>query len=136
MLTMFDDIGRISRAVEIGVDGYLLKNTGVAELEDAIISVNNGKQFYSDEVSNKLIASIREERIQSKEETEGNKSPDLTKREREILELVAEGNTSSQIGEKLFISSQTVDTHRKNIMRKVGVHNTAALVKWSLTNLK
>lgn len=130
MLTMHDDLKNINEAIQLGVDGYILKNTGVEELEKAIKRVYNGQKYFSDEVSAKVINEINSEagKNGSRRKTEIR----LTRREKQIVDLILEEFTSSEIGEKLNISSATVETHRKNIMKKADVRNTAGLVKWAL----
>jgi DNA-binding NarL/FixJ family response regulator len=114
----------INKMMAYGADGYLLKNVGRTELSEAILNVMAGQKVLSEEVAK--IVKISKERLEA--------LPILTKRETEILKLVAEGLTNQQIGEKLFISIDTVDSHRKNLHTKLGVNNTALLVRFALEN--
>ena len=108
--------------MQAGASGYLLKNTGKVELLDAIKNVAAGKTYLSFEVGKEM--------QMSKEIP--NDVPLLTKREKEILKLIAGGLTNIQVAEKLFISIDTVDTHRKNLHNKLNVKNTATLIKTAI----
>ena len=103
--------------MENGASGYVLKNATREELVEAIDAVMQGDQFLSLEAASTI----------SKNET--SKVPVLTRREKEVLALIAEGLTNNAIGEKLFISTTTVDTHRKNLLAKFGAKNTAILIR-------
>jgi len=99
-----------------GASGYVLKNATQDELLEALTMVAKGKTYLSDEVSQTL----------RKEDTT---KVILTRREREVLELIAGGMTNNEIAQKLFISVTTVDTHRKNLLTKMDARNTASLVR-------
>lgn len=122
-LSTFNQISYINKMMTNGASGYLLKNITKAELTDAIKTVIDGQNYYSNEVSEILKVA----------KTKGE-TPVLTKRETDILKLVVEGLTNPQIGEKLFISTDTVDSHRKNLHTKLNVNNTALLVRYSIEN--
>jgi DNA-binding NarL/FixJ family response regulator len=111
-------ISYIQKITEYGGSGYLLKNTTKQELLQAIEMVMLGKEYFSHEV----IRTMREQKQANEEIT-------ITRREKEILALIADGNTNAEIAEKLFISPSTVDTHRKNLIEKLQVNNTASLIK-------
>ena len=98
-----------------GASGYVLKNATKEELMEAIELVAKGKTYLSIEVSKML-------------RKQDDTNIVLTRREKEVLELIAEGMTNNEIGEKLFISSSTVDTHRKNLLAKFEAKNTASLI--------
>ena len=121
ILTMYAQKGFIEEIVKIGVEGCLLKNNTGKELKEAITRVSNGKYYYD------MIKTFTE----NKNEIYQYK---LSEREIEILKLLADGLTSSQIAEKLFISEFTVKTHRKNILKKADVHNTSQLIQFALNN--
>jgi DNA-binding NarL/FixJ family response regulator len=128
VLSMFDDEDHIMEAIEAGVSGYLLKNVGDAELIDAIRSVSNGKTYFSSEISEKiaLIALTGKRKQQQPEDTQ------LTARELEILKLVAIEYSNAQIAETLFISERTVETHRKNMLRKTNNKSIVGLIKYAI----
>jgi len=124
-LTVHQEEEYVLATLKAGVDGYLLKETSYPELLMAIRSVLKGNHYLSPEISGKLISGYLEGRksfkIDSLWET-------LTRREREILKLIAEGYKNKEIADYLCISAKTVETHRANLMRKLDLHNTAALV--------
>jgi len=124
-LTVHQEEEYVLATLKAGVDGYLLKETSYPELLMAIRSVLKGNHYLSPEISGKLISGYLEGKksfkIDSLWET-------LTRREREILKLIAEGYKNKEIADYLCISAKTVETHRANLMRKLDLHNTAALV--------
>ncbi len=126
-LTMHDDTNYISEMVKAGAKGYLLKNTEFDELIFAIKKVYAGEMFFSMQVTSIMTSSVTD-----KKEDSLIALNQLTKRERQILKLIAEEYTNKEIAEKLFLSSRTVDTHRRNLLIKVGAKNTAGLVKFAL----
>ena len=121
-LSTFNQISYINKMMANGASGYLLKNITKSELIEAINTVVEGKTYHSFEVN---------EIIKTSKNSLAN-LPILTKRETDILKLVTEGLTNPQIGEKLFISPDTVDSHRKNLHTKLGVNNTALLVRYAI----
>lgn len=126
-LTQHSERGMVKRLLECGSDGYLLKNIAQDELAAAIRKVVAGEQAFSEEVTMSLARKAVEKNAQGVE-------VELTEREIEILSLIAEGLSSKQIGEKLFISPRTVDTHRTNLMNKLDIHNIAGLIRFALKN--
>jgi len=125
MLSSADDAQSVERALFAGADGYLSKEVTSQELVDAIRTVMLGERVFSRSVLNRL-----EGKAQSS--SEGDMPISLTKREEEIVALVAKGMTSQEIAKKLFISPRTVETHRARIMDKLGVNNAAGLVRFAL----
>lgn len=103
-----------------GANGYLLKNASSAEIVSGIADALNGQIAFSKEVK---------EIISRPSAADLKKTPSLTKREKEILKMIADGKTSVEIGGELFVSPFTVDTHRRNLMQKFEVKNVAALIK-------
>ena len=137
MLTGYDEIELIREALRKGAKGYVLKNVDKAQLIVAIESVNNGGTFLDSNVQEKVIESFVKSNNNPSEkvETQINESRnlfELTRREIDVLRLIVEGKKSTDIGNKLFISINTVDTHRKNIMSKCNTKNVAELVKLAL----
>lgn len=122
ILSMYDKPEFIHSLIENGASGYLLKNTGRDEMIYAIQKVHHGNIYFSEEVK----------KILKKEERAAGGHEQLTKREKEILSLIAQEKTTSEIAELLFISTHTVDTHRKNLLAKLGVKNAAGLVKFAI----
>lgn len=114
----------IRKMMENGASGYLLKNAGKQELLDAIHAVFNGQTHLCEEA---------QEVVKNIKDNEAGK-PTLTRREKEILGLIASGLTNVEISDKLFVSPWTVDSHRKSIMTKLNMKNTATLVKYAIEN--
>lgn len=121
-LSTFKERSYITRMMEAGASGYLLKNASKEELEDAVIAAHKGRAYLSVEVAATLAF------VQNAAPS----IPILTAREKEVLHLIAEGLTNQEIAEKLFISILTVDSHRKNLLAKFGVKNTAAMIRTAL----
>ncbi len=134
VITMHGDPGLIKRMTDIGADGFLLKNSDYEEFEDALNRVSSGKTYFSSEAARAVITgmNVTPGNFTVSENTIAYST--LSDREREILGLLAEGLSNKEIGEKLFISHRTVDTHRTNIMKKLDVHNIAELVKMAVKN--
>lgn len=131
VLTMYDDESYISSALRAGASGYLLKGSGISEIIDGIIRIVNEGTYFSQPVARKIAALA----CGSKEHHTGladRKTSKLTPREKQVLRLIAEGKTSSQIAQLLCISVKTVETHRTNIMEKLEIHNTAGLVRLAI----
>jgi DNA-binding NarL/FixJ family response regulator len=130
MLTMFNDIRFIKEVLEIGAKGYILKNISREDLIKAIQTVAAGKPFLDTAVQEKVISSMS---AQDDDETDDKETDaliqNITSRELEILQLIALGLTSQDISKKLYISKNTVETHRKNLLAKLNVKNTASLLK-------
>jgi DNA-binding NarL/FixJ family response regulator len=124
-LTMYDEGAMISKMVKQGAKGYILKNTGKEQLINAIKTVYNGQNFFSDQVKETLITSMSP----NKKSSSGAFIPKLTKREKEIINLIVNEYTTTEIADQLFISEKTVETHRKNVLQKLNVRNTAGLVR-------
>lgn len=115
-LSTFNQQPVIRNMMENGASGYVLKNATQEELQEAIQAVMTGKTYLSIEAAQALRES-------------GNELPLITRREKEVLLLVADGFTNAEIAEKLFISVPTVNTHRKSLLSKFNVNNTAGLIK-------
>ncbi len=121
VLTMHEEREYILQALKSGAAGYLLKNIERFELERAIITVYKGGKYFSPVVTNILAEAV------SKPET--NEASEVTPREKEVLELVARGNSTKQIADLLGISVRTVESHRINMLKKMKVNNSAELIK-------
>lgn len=132
ILSMYQEPSIIKEMLSIGVKGYMLKTIPSEELILALKSIYNGKEYFNSDVTKALVSNNTSNSISYK-----SKSPlveKLTAREKEITKYISQGFTNVQIGEKLFISSRTVDTHRTNIMRKIEVHNVASLIRFAFQN--
>ena len=124
-ISTFSERSYISRMIENGSLGYLIKSASREEIAEAIETVMKGKMYVSVSM---------EHLMRPLSLTPPNTLPAITKREKEILSLIAEGLTNNQIAEKLFISPLTVDSHRKNLLTKLQVNNTASLIKQAVEN--
>lgn len=122
-LTNFDDISFTKRMLKNGAHGYLLKNTDKLEILEALKTVLSGELYIQKDIQKKLLN-------QSYQKTNDNGLiPKLTRREKEVLRAISEELTTQQISEKLFISPKTVETHRMNIMSKLGAKNSVGIIK-------
>lgn len=119
-LSTFNQGLYIKKMMENGASGYILKNSSKEELLKAIHTACNGGIFFSGEAG---------EALMEYQKSSITHLPELSPREKEILGLIAEGYTNPQIAEKIFLSSFTVDSHRKNLLAKLNVKNTASLIK-------
>ncbi len=132
IISMHNEKQLIKKIIDQGADGYLLKNSSKDEVLDAMGKVSAGGIYLSQDVTMLLVG-------QDNPQSSGHGSDtlaisNLTEREIEILELVAEGLTNKEIGEKLIISHRTVDTHRTNLMKKLEVTNVAGLIRFAFKN--
>lgn len=125
VLTMSDQPRHVAEALRLGASGYLLKGSASSEVLQAIEAVAAGRRFLSPQAA-EFAASVL---------TDGDARHDedaLSPRERQILLLVAQGQTSNAIGEALHLSPKSVDTYRSRLMKKLGLHDIAAVVKWAI----
>lgn len=124
MLSMVNNKDIIQNSIEKGAKGYLFKNASMSELSEAIRKVAEGGHYFSEEVTLTLLnKSTNLEDLELRQ---------LSPREIEILKLVAGGYSSTEIGQQLFISPRTVDTHRNNIIQKLQVNGVAGLVRFAI----
>ena len=111
-----------------GAKGYVLKNAGQDEVIEAITQVYQGKTYLDDTVNEIIVNTV----TKASKKSQQSPFPSLSRREKEILELILEEHTTQEIAEKLFISFGTVETHRRNMLIKTGARNTAGLVRIAL----
>ncbi len=119
-LSNHDERSFIVRMLGNKASGYLIKSTSIGELEKAIKEVYRGGIYFGEDAQKVLVSMAEVMQVEV---------PPITKREKEVLEYISQGLSSPQIAEKMFISSQTVDSHRKNLMAKFGVNKTISLVQ-------
>jgi DNA-binding NarL/FixJ family response regulator len=129
MLTIHDEPQYVFKSLEAGAKGYLVKEAPLEELMTAMKAVMRGETYLSSNFPPGLIDSYVKMAKRGKKADEFSQ---LTRREREILQYIAEGNTSPQIAKMLFISKKTVENHRANIMEKLDIHDTAGLVRYAI----
>ncbi len=127
-LTQYDDIEYILEFLKAGGLGYILKTANKNELIEAITTVHIGSRYISASVSKILVENL----ISSNNREDSEKEIPLTKREVEIIKLISDDLTNNEIAEKLNISFRTVETHRRNLMQKLDVKSTVALIRWAL----
>lgn len=120
--TMFDQDEAVTQMLDAGASGYILKNTALNEVLQAILTVAEGKTYFDANIN---VTSLNDQKPTTKKGL-------LTKRQKEILALIAQGKTSREIGEELFIGVHTVDTHRKNMIRILGIKGKGELLRYAL----
>jgi DNA-binding NarL/FixJ family response regulator len=129
ILSMYDDDEYVLQIIQAGASGYVLKRVATEELVNAIREVYKGSSFLYPPIAAKLIDDYVR-RVKGSAAGESHEA--LTVREREVLKLIAEGNTNHEIAEILCVSKKTVESHRANIMRKLDLHDVTELVKYAL----
>lgn len=127
-LTMFDQPDAIKQMLDAGASGYILKNSGIKMLSKAIVTVAQGETFFDPNVA----FNFMNDYIDANVTIGKSEKVVLSNREKEILNLIANGKTSKEIAEALFIAKTTVDTHRKNMIRKLDLKNGNELVKYAI----
>ena len=125
IISMHDDGNYIAKCAKSGAYGYLLKNADENELHKAIEVISTGKKYFSHEISGKMINFLHQQESLQK---------NISKKESEVLELLAKGLTTKEIADKLHISTRTVETHRASLLKKQNVKNTAELIKKASEN--
>lgn len=120
--TMFDQDDAVSQMLKAGASGYILKNTSLKEVLKAILTVAEGNTYFDGNIN---VDGFGQKKSNAKKGL-------LTKRQKEILALIAQGKTSREIGEELFIGIHTVDTHRKNMIRILGIKGKGELLRYAL----
>jgi DNA-binding NarL/FixJ family response regulator len=126
ILSMYEDEEFVWRALRLGASGYIAKSAAVAELEAALRAIENGETY----ISPTLRTAANEEQAKKRGETDPQRR--LTPRQREILQLIAEGMTSREIAEELKVHIKTVESHRMHLMKRLGIHDVAGLVRYAI----
>jgi len=125
VLSMHDENEFVRQMLNIGVEGYILKDSGKKVLVEAIKTMENGEKYYGKKVTETFLSSF----------SAGKKrSDDLSRREIDIISLIADEKTTGEIADQLFLSKYTVETHRKNILLKLGIKNSAGLIRYAMKN--
>lgn len=127
MLTMYGNKEFVHELLEAGASGFLLKNVGKEELRTALRTVAAGQRYIATEIQQML-----DEAGRFKDHRDEDVFVSLTKREKEVVKLICKEHTTTEIATALFLSTQTIDTHRKNILRKLDLRNIAGLVKYAM----
>ena len=128
ILSMFANEEYVLRALRAGAAGYLLKDSTVVELAAALRSVADGGSYLSPAVSGHVLAAY----VRRVGEEGVPPEPALTPRQREVLQLIAEGHGTKEIAARLFLSAKTVETHRAQLMERLGIHDVAGLVRYAI----
>jgi DNA-binding NarL/FixJ family response regulator len=126
-LSMYGDEEYYYKMVDAGAKGFLLKDSDISEVKEAILTVRKGGSYFSQELLYHVIQKIKHREHESK-------SANLSKREKEILIKICEGLSNQEIAETLFISKRTVDKHRANLLGKTNSKNTASLILFAIRN--
>jgi DNA-binding NarL/FixJ family response regulator len=132
MLSVSEEAEMIREAFQAGVWGYMMKKSGKGELQKAVESIKNGQRYFSESVVFELMRLGLTDNIPQNEISQ--EFNQLTEREIEIIKLITNELSSQEIAEKLFIAPKTVETHRHNILKKLGLKNTVGLTKYALKN--
>lgn len=132
ILSSYDDLKIIKEVMKLGAKGYLTKNCAGENIIEAVEAVYQGQEYFSDAVREKIFNTFKDNPKLNQNAVIEN--PILSPREMEIIILIALEYSGKEISEKLFISSHTVETHRKNIMKKLNIKSTIGLVKYALKN--
>lgn len=128
VLSMHKNEAYVMQALKAGVSGYVLKNSDMADIIQAIRQVIDGRRYMSPPLTERAISSY----IERAHETPLGSYETLTSRERDVLQLSAEGLGNKEIAERLFISPRTVETHKSNLMKKLGLHSQTDLIRYAL----
>lgn len=123
-LSNYDELPYVEKMIASGAKGYVLKNIEPSQLLSGIKTILENKTFYSNEVASKLLDAANKGTVTQILEKHG-----LTKRELEVLRMIAQEMTNEEIAEKLFVGKRTVDTHRQNLLNKLHARNTVGLIK-------
>ena len=124
-ISMFNEESYISEILQQGASGYILKNTNKTQLLKAIRAVHQGKTFFSPEVTETIMRGLS----QNKNDKKAKASPKLSRREKEVLDLIAKEFTTKEIASELFVSLKTVESHRSSLLAKFEVRNSVGLIK-------
>ncbi|MEM9929590.1 MAG: response regulator transcription factor [Bacteroidota bacterium] len=127
-LSMVSEISLVRLMLKNGASGYLHKNAGKDEVLLALDRVRRGKKYFSEEINDMLIEGVSK----APKTNRRNPFPRLSRREKDVLRLIVDEHTTQEIADKLYISFGTVETHRRNILSKLGARNTAGLVRITL----
>ncbi|HSD13593.1 MAG TPA: response regulator transcription factor [Flavobacterium sp.] len=134
IFSSFDDLKLIKEVLQLGAKGYLTKQSAGENIIEAINSVYNGEEYYSKSIREKIFLSFTGKANQNSTKPNQITPDSLTDRELEILKLISLEYSGKEISEALFISTNTVETHRKNLLKKLNMKTTVGLVKFALKN--
>lgn len=124
----------VTAGIQCGIDGYLPKDVDMIILSEAIRTVYSGGRYFNEAITNLVFEDFYQKKKLTNTQGKVTLPNDLTKREQEVLALVASGKSNQEVADDLFISIKTVDTHKNHILDKLGLKNTAELVKYAIKN--
>ena len=124
----------LSAGIQSGIDGYLPKDVEKSTLIDAIRVVSKGEKYFNEAITNLVFEDFYNKEVSSRQTKQHLQLTELSKREMEVLQLIASGKSDKEVADQLFISAKTVNTHKMHILDKLGLKNTAELVRYAIKN--
>ncbi len=134
VLSSYDDVKLVKEVLQMGAKGFVPKKSAGEHIVNAVYKVSEGNQYFTDDVKEKMMQTLLNGQVKNEGSQDGVLISSLTKREVEVLKLVAQQYSTREIGGELHISESTVETHRKNLMKKVKVKNSVGLAIFALKN--
>jgi DNA-binding NarL/FixJ family response regulator len=134
VLSSYDDVKLVKEVLQMGAKGFVPKKSAGEHIVNAVYKVAEGNQYFTDDVKEKMMQTLLNGQIKNEGSQDGVLISSLTRREVEVLKLVAQQYSTREIGDELHISESTVETHRKNLMKKVKVKNSVGLAIFALKN--
>jgi len=134
ILSSYDDVKLVEEMLALGANGYISKDSASEHIIDAIKAVHSGEQFFSNSIKDELLKIFTGKKVDPKKRPESTISNLLTTREIEVLKLISKEHSSPEIAEILNISQSTVDTYRKNLLKKTNVKNSVGLAMYAVKN--
>jgi len=132
ILSAYNESREVQAALEAGAAGFVMKQSAANELLEAIREISKGNAFFSPEISKHLVGQTRDMFLSGRQNSTSRRS--LTRRETEVLQLVAHGNSNREIAAALFISVKTIEKHRQALMNKLDIHEAATLTRYAISN--
>ncbi|RLD63569.1 MAG: DNA-binding response regulator [Bacteroidetes bacterium] len=134
VLSSYDDVKLVKEVLQMGAKGFVPKKSAGEHIVNAVNKVSKGDQYFTDDVKEKMMQTLLNGQVKNEGSQDGVLISSLTKREVQVLKLVAQQYSTREIAEELHISESTVETHRKNLMKKVKVKNSVGLAIFALKN--
>ena len=134
VLSSYDDVKLVKEVLQMGAKGFVPKKSAGEHIVNAVNKVSGGNQYFTDDVKEKMMQTLLNGQVKNEGSQDGVLISSLTKREVQVLKLVAQQYSTREIAEELHISESTVETHRKNLMKKVKVKNSVGLAIFALKN--
>ena len=134
VLSSYDDVKLVKEVLQMGAKGFVPKKSAGEHIVNAVYKVAEGNQYFTDDVKERMMQTLLTGQVKNEGSQDGVLISSLTKREVQVLKLVAQQYSTKEIGDELHISESTVETHRKNLMKKVKVKNSVGLAIFALKN--